>query len=210
MSRVLIGCEFSGVMRRAFAAHGHDVWSCDLLPSDDSSPNHLQCDVEFAIQSRRWDFIGIHLPCTSIALSGNPTYGRGKKKHSERLESMTWTQRVFELAKANSRMGYFENPKNIMPRLIGKFSQRIQPYQYGHMEQKETWLWTWGLPPLIPSKDVFREMMKLPKKDRERIFYMPKSKTRGHQRSISYTGIAEAMAAQWSNPVYIQQSELFT
>lgn len=98
-------------------------------------------------------------------------------------------------------MGYFENPKNVMGKYIGKHTQAIHPYEFGHMEQKETWLWLWGLPPLKETNNVYNEMMELPKNQRERIFHMPPGERRGLERSRTYTGIAEAMANQWSSLV---------
>lgn len=198
MADILIGCEYSGIVRDAFAAKWHNAWSCDILPSE-AEGNHLQCDIVEAILSRHWDFIGLHLPCTKIALCGNSTYGNGMEKHNERLESIKWTAGVYELAKRVCYKGYFENPKNVMGAYIGKKSQTIQPYQFGHPEQKETWLWVWGLPLLTETNNVYNEMMLLPKKDRERIHYMSPGDRRGLDRSRTFTGIAQAMADQWSH-----------
>lgn len=194
--KVLISCEFSGVVRDAFAERGHDAWSCDLLPSERGG-KHYQCDILDAINDRQWDFIGLHLPCTCIALCGNSTYGRGMKKFKQRLESIKWTQDIWIKAISVCDKVYFENPKNVMGIFIGKRTQAIQPYQFGHLEQKETWLWLHGLPKLVETNNVYNEMMKLPKKDRERIHYMGASKTRGHERSRTFEGIAKAMASQW-------------
>jgi hypothetical protein len=88
--KILIGCEFSGVVRRAMRARGHDAWSCDLLPAEDDSPFHIQGDVTEVLRQSPagfWDLIILHPPCTSIALSGNSTYGVGMAKHAERLRS---------------------------------------------------------------------------------------------------------------------------
>ena len=217
---VLIGCEYSGIVRDAFAAKGHNAWSCDLLASERPG-QHLQCDIKEAIMSRSWDFIGLHLPCTKIALCGNKHYGKGMPKNKERIEAMDWTGTVYELAKQFSYKGYFENPKNVMGAVIGKKTQTIQPYQFGHLEQKETWLWLWGLPKLVETNNVYDEMMKLPKQERERIFHMTPSADRGHERSRTYTGIALAMAEQWGQnaisypdnqlrPVYTDTKQLLT
>ena len=89
--RVLVGCEFSGVVRRAMRARGHDAWSCDLLPAEDNSPFHIQDDIMRVLRQSptdSWDLIILHPPCTAIALSGNSTYGRGLPKHSERIKSL--------------------------------------------------------------------------------------------------------------------------
>lgn len=196
--KVLIACEYSGIVRDAFAAAGHDAWSCDLLATEKPG-QHYQCDVIEAIWKRRWDFIGLHLPCTKIALCGNSTYGKGMKKHDERIESVEWTKRVYRKAVFLCKKVYFENPKNVMGAFIGKRTQAIQPFQFGHPERKETWLWLHGLPALVETNNVYNEMMLLPKKERERLHYMSPSKDRGHLRSKTFPGIAAAMAAQWGS-----------
>jgi hypothetical protein len=89
--KVLIGCELSGVVRRAMRTRGHDAWSCDLLPAEDNSPNHIQGDIMQVLKRSPagfWDLIILHPPCTAIALSGNSTYGRGTPKHQERIKSL--------------------------------------------------------------------------------------------------------------------------
>lgn len=194
--KVLIGCEYSGIVRDAFSKRGHDAWSCDLLASD-AAGNHYQCDILEALEKQNWDFIGLHLPCTAIALCGNSTYGIAMRKHSERIEAIEWTRMVYNKAVSVCRKGYFENPKNVMGAFIGKRTQAIQPFQFGHLERKETWLWLWGLLKLVETNNVYDEMMKLDKKDRERLYYMSPSETRGHERSRTYLGIAQAMADQW-------------
>lgn len=199
---VLVVFEFSGTVRDAFIKRGHNAVSCDLLPTEADGP-HIQGDCVIAIKSRKWDIIIMHPPCTKIAVCGNRTYGRGKAKHHERIESAKWTKAVWELAKSVCDMVVMENPKNIMGSAVGKRTQAVQPYQFGHMEMKETWLWLHGLPRLKPTKNVYGQMMQLPKKERERIFYMPPSEDRGHLRSITYQGIADAMAEQWGNRKYV-------
>jgi hypothetical protein len=92
-----------------------------------------------------------------------------------------------------------ENPMNVLGAMIGKRTQAIQPYQFGHMEQKETWLWLHGLQPLKPTKHVYYQMMKLPRKQRERLHYLSPGPNRGKERSRTFTGIADAMSRQWSN-----------
>lgn len=194
--KVLIACEYSGIVRDAFAALGHEVWSNDLLPTDKAG-NHYQCDILEAFNKQIWDLIIMHLPCTKIALCGNSTYGTGMRKHLERIEAIEWTKNVYETAKSICNKVALENPKNVMGRYIGKRTQAIQPFQFGHLERKETWLWLHGLPTLKETNNVYNEMMLLPKKERERMHYMSPSKNRGHDRSKTYTGIAAAMANQW-------------
>ncbi len=193
--KILIGCEFSGRVRDAFAARGHDAWSCDLLPSENQG-NHIQGDIWAALRDS-WDFIILHPPCTRIALCGNATYGRGKPKHAGRLEALAWTEALWNAARDCSSRVALEQPKSVLGSRIGKRSQAIQPYQFGHLEQKETWLWLHGLPLLTETNNVFDEMMKLPRKERERIHFMSPSESRGHERSRTFTGIADAMAEQW-------------
>ena len=184
---VLLGCEFSGKVREAFRKLGHDVTSCDLLPSDDNSPNHIQGDVIDVIKSRRWDLIIIHPPCTALAVSGNRWYGRGMPKHQERIDSIEWTMALWEEAKKYAPMVAMENPVGVLPM---KASQYIQPWQFGHGETKKTGLWLHNLPNLVPTDVVEgRE---------QRIWKLPPSADRWKIRSETYQGIADALAAQYS------------
>lgn len=191
-----MGCEFSAEMRDAFAGYGWDAWSCDLLPSEQGG-QHIQGDVCEAVK-RGWDLIILHPPCTAIALCGNRWYGRGMPKHHERIAALEWTAALWHLAKEHAPQVALENPKNTLGAVIGKRSCVVHPWQHGHLEQKETWLWLHKLPPVIPSKDVYAEMMELPKNQRERIFYMSPGDQRGHERSRTFMGIAKAIAEQWS------------
>lgn len=95
--RVLVGCEFSGIVRDAFKDRGHDAWSCDLLATEIEG-QHLRMDIELSIRSQQWDLIILHLPCTAIALCGNSTYGKGMPKHEKRIESIDWTAYMWRLA----------------------------------------------------------------------------------------------------------------
>ena len=184
---VLLGCEFSGKVREAFRKLGHDVTSCDLLPSDDNSPNHIQGDVIDVIKSRRWDLIIIHPPCTALAVSGNRWYGRGMPKHQERIDSIEWTMALWEEAKKYAPMVAMENPVGVLPM---KASQYIQPWQFGHGETKKTGLWLHNLPDLVPADVVEgRE---------QRIWKLPPSADRWKIRSETYQGIADAIADQYS------------
>ncbi len=195
--RVLIACEYSGVERRAFKEAGHDAWSCDLLESDDDSDHHLVGDVMQAMLMCKWDLIILHPPCTAIALCGNAHYGKGMPKHRERLQAIQWTLDLWSLAKQVCSKVAMENPKNVMGPVIGKRTQSVHPYEHGHTEMKETWLWLHGLPPLAVTNNVYEEMMKLPRKERERIHFMSPGKQRGHERSRAFPGIAKAMT-QWA------------
>ena len=166
---------------------GHDVTSCDLLPSDDNSPHHIQGDVIDVIKSKRWDLIIIHPPCTALAVSGNRWYGKGMPKHQERLDSIAWTMALFDLCKEYADRVAMENPVGVLPM---KASQYIQPWQFGHGETNKTGLWLHNLPCLVPTDVVEgRE---------QRIWKLPPSTDRWKIRSETYQGIADALAAQYS------------
>lgn len=203
--KVLIGCEYSATEREAFAALGWDAWSCDLLPSDRPG-NHHQGDVfELLHVHHKWDLIILHPPCTAMSLSGNGTYGCNKPLHQLRIEALDWTEKLWSRACGVCGCVALENPSSVLCQKLGKRTQEIHPWQFGHPEQKKTWLWLKGLPPLKPTNDVYDEMMKLPENKRQRIFYMGKSPTRGHERSKAYPGTAAAMAQQWTAHIQSQQ-----
>ncbi len=182
--RVLVACEYSGRVRDAFIAKGHDSVSCDLLPTDAEGP-HYQADC-LEIIRHGWDLIIMHPPCTALAVSGNRWYGKGMPKYGERLESVAWTVDLWEFAKSHSPKVAMENPVGVLP---FKPTQYIQPWQFGHGETKKTGLWLHNLPPLTPTDIVEgRE---------QRIWKMGPSPERAKMRSETYVGIANAMADQW-------------
>lgn len=198
---VLIGCEYSATERDAFRARGIDAWSCDLKPTDGDPRWHIQGDVQEAIKSRQWDLIVLHVDCTAMGVCGNRTYGAGKPRHNERLGAINWTVRTVELALSNAASVALENPASvifpILRRDLSAEVQYVHPWQHGHPEQKKTGLALWNLPRLAETDNVYEHMMTLPRKDRERIFFMSPSADRGHERSRAYQGIADAMASQW-------------
>lgn len=197
--RTLVGCEESGAVRRQFAALGHDAWSCDLIPARDSSPNHLMMDVFDAIINHGpWDIIILHPPCTALCVSGNRTYGTGKPKHNDRINAIAWTQKLWATAIKHARKGCaLENPVGVIWQHIGQ-PQYIHPWQFGHPEQKKTGILTHNLPPLTETNNVYQTMVQLPSKLRHRMHYMSPGPNRSKYRSETYSGIAEAMAWQWS------------
>ena len=194
--KVLIGCEYSGTVRDAFIKLGHDAISCDLLPTDKPGP-HVVGDV-FSMLNERWDLIVMHPPCTALAVSGNAWYGEGKPKYNERLQSAKWTKLLWDKCKLVSDKVVFENPVGVLQR-IGGLPQAyyVQPYEFGHFEQKKTGLHLHGVKPLKPTNNVYDEMMLLPKNQRERMHYLPPSPDRWKIRSTTYSGIADAMSNQW-------------
>jgi hypothetical protein len=184
--KVLVACEFSGAVRDAFRANGHDAWSCDLLPSD--SPYHIQGDV-LSVLDQGWDLMIAHPPCTFLCNSGV----RWLHERPERWAELDKGAEFFKaLMDAPIPKIAVENPiphKYAVERIGRKYDQLIQPWQYGHGETKATCLWLKGLPKLVPTDIVEgRE---------QRIWKLPPSPDRWAERSKTYTGIAKAMADQW-------------
>lgn len=184
MMRVLVACEFSGTVRDAFARRGHDAWSCDLLPSEKPG-QHIQGDV-LDVLDDGWDLMIAHPPCTHLAVSGARWF---KEKRIEQEAALTFVARLLGCSVARIAL---ENPVSIISSRIRKPDQIIQPWQFGHGETKATCLWIKGLPPLTPTNVVDgREA---------RVHKMAPSPERWRERSRTFTGIAEAMADQWSAP----------
>jgi site-specific DNA-cytosine methylase len=179
--KVLIACEYSGVVRDAFIKQGHDAISCDLLPTEQPGP-HYEGDV-LDILNDDWDLMIAHPPCTHLAVSGARWF---KDKQEEQKEALDFVRVLLD---APIKHIALENPVSIISSKIRKPDQIIQPWQFGHGETKKTCLWLKNLPPLKPTKIVEgRE---------QRIWKMPPSKDRWKLRSITYQGIADAMANQW-------------
>ena len=191
--RVLIGCEFSGTMRDAFAMQGYDAWSCDVIDDDDGSEFHLKMDIMSALHAQKWDLIVLHPPCTALCVSGNRWYGKGKDKYHDRLDALEWTQRLWLRATGICDHVALENPVGVLPHVLGPASQYVQPYQFGHGETKRTGFWLHGLPPLVPTDEVEGR--------HQRMWLQPPSKDRWKIRSTTYTGIAKACADQWGKHV---------
>jgi hypothetical protein len=202
--RVLIGCEFSGVVRDEFAKKGHDAWSCDILPTE-SEGNHYQMDIFDLLEetSGDWDLAIFHPTCKFLANSGSKwLYNSGKKENGrdeQRWENMYAGADFFaRLKNADIPKLCLENPipHCYASNLMGKYSQTIQPWQFGHPETKRTCLWLKNLPLLKETENVKSVMKDMPKKDTDRIHYMG-GKDRGKNRSVTFKGIAKAMANQW-------------
>ena len=196
--RVLIACERSGIVRTAFRALGHDAWSNDLVPADDDSPFHIQGDAVRAAYSGEWDVIIAHPECTYLANSGAKHLYAGMKAENgpepDRWAKMGAAAQFFLLLlNAPAPMVCVENPVMLghPKRLFGipDPSQTIQPWQFGHGETKATCLWLRGLPLLQPSDVVSGREQK--------VFRMAPGPERKRLRSVTFAGIAQAMAAQW-------------
>ena len=190
--RILIACEYSGRVRNAFLKLGHDVMSCDLLESEDNSPHHYVGDV-CDLLDQHWDLLIGHPPCTHLAVSGARHFA-AKKASGVQDEALDF---VRMLMNAPIHRIAIENPISIISSRIRKPDQIVQPYQFGHPEQKATCLWLKNLPLLQPTNDVQEYMKTLPKSERERVHRMPPGPDRWKERSRTYQGIAEAFAAQW-------------
>jgi site-specific DNA-cytosine methylase len=186
--RVLVACEYSGNVRDAFAAMGWDAWSCDILPSEKPG-NHYQGDV-LDILGDGWDMLIAHPPCTHLAVSGARWFP-AKRASGEQQAALEFVRILLE---APIYYIALENPISIISSQIRKPDQVIQPWQHGHGETKATCLWLKNLPNLLPSNVVEgRE---------QRIWKLPPSADRWKERSRTFTGIAKAMAAQWTNAIY--------
>jgi len=181
--RVLVACEFSGVVRRAFRARGHEAWSCDLLPAEDGAHEHFQGDVRDVLHLS-WDLMIAHPPCTHLAVSGARWF---KEKQQEQAEALDFVRVL--LAAPIPRIA-LENPVSIISSRVRKPDQIIQPWMFGHGETKATCLWLKGLPKLTPTHVVEGRVA--------RVHRMPPSRDRWKERSRTYQGIAEAMATQWT------------
>lgn len=189
--KILVACEFSGVVRDAFIKAGHEAMSCDLLPTEAPGP-HYQGDVRDLLDYP-WDMMIAHPPCTDLATSGAAWFEKKKETGTQYASASFFMM----LTKVDIPKIAIENPVGIMSSVFRKPDQIVQPWHFGHMEKKATCFWLKGLPPLQYTNVVYDEMMELPKNQIERVRNMPDSKNRWKLRSTTYTGIADAMAQQW-------------
>ena len=191
--RVLIACEFSGIVRDAFIARGHEAVSCDILPTEAAGP-HRQGNV-LEILDDGWELMVAHPPCTHLAVSGAMHFAK-KRESGVQQDALEFVSRLLEAPIPKIAL---ENPVSIISSHIRKPDQIIHPWMFGHTEQKTTCLWLKGLPPLAQTNNVKDIMLALPKNKRERLHYLGPSPDRWKNRSRTYQGIANAMAEQWSN-----------
>jgi hypothetical protein len=189
--KVLVACEFSGVVRRAFREKGHDAWSCDLLESEDDSPYHHTGDVNDLL-GQSWDLIIAHPPCTYLAVSGNKHYANRPDLYEPAAEF------------AMSFMDYapkvcIENPIGRLSRLYRKPDQIIQPWMFGHEATKSTCLWLKNLP-LLEATNIVSKGSTHTTKSGKRLpswYNLPPSADRSRIRSRTFEGIGRAMADYW-------------
>ena len=195
--KVLVACEYSGIVRNAFLARGHDAWSCDLLPSEDGSNRNIRGDAR-EILNDGWDLLMVaHPPCTRLCNSGvrwlsKPPPGRTAEDMQRELRegadlfSAFWNASIERICIENPVM--HKHAKALIEN-YREFSQSIQPWQFGHGETKRTCFWLKSLPPLQPTDIVSGRD--------QRVHRMPPGPQRWKERSRFYPGIAKAMAEQW-------------
>ena len=196
--KVLVACEFSGTVRDAFIKKGHDAMSCDLLDGEGDGP-HYKGDITDVLWSDiEWDLVIAHPPCTYLANSGVSWLHKDPSRWAKLDDAADFFRMFLDLPVQKLCV---ENPimhKHAKERIgFRDQSQVVQPWMFGHMEQKATCLWLRGLPKLVETNNVKKEMLKLSNAERQRMHWLSPSKDRWKIRSKTYQGIADAMAEQW-------------
>tara|TARA_R100000458_G_scaffold55324_1_gene59177 strand:+ start:47 stop:667 length:621 start_codon:yes stop_codon:yes gene_type:complete len=204
--KILIACEYSGQIRDSFARFGHDVLSCDFLPTEREG-KHYQGDVRDILYSQKWDLMVAHPSCTHLATSGARHFWRKEKEQKEALDF------VRLLMNAPIPRWAIENPISVISSRIRPPDQIIQPYEYGDSFQKSTCLWLKNLPRLRPTKIVDRgEFYVAPSGKKLPAWYAKHGKGKGKERSMSFPGIAKAIGDQWGDesrlPEIVEQLKL--
>ena len=197
--KILIACEFSGIVSEAFRKKGHDVWSCDYLQTEIKSQNHVRGPVE-SLLSGDWDMMVAFPPCTFLTTTANRSFLNNPDRWKKRLEAMNF---VYKLMNSNIEKICIENPKGVISSHIRKPDQYIQPYEHGHTDSKMTGLWLKNLPLLQKTNIVEPEWVYPKSGSRKRMSktHANNSSTNNPEnaklRSRTYQGIANAMAQQW-------------
>jgi len=184
---VLVGCEFTGIVRDEFRKKGHNAYSCDIIPSEKDNKFHIQTDIR-SLNFKRFDLGIFFPPCTHLCVSGARWF-KGKQK--EQKESLEFVKFLMDLPIPKIAI---ENPIGVISTKIRKPDQIIQPYQFGHEETKSTCLWLKNLPRLVPTQVMKTRNKNLTPSGQNKI---GPSKDRWKIRSRTYLGIAKAMADQW-------------
>jgi site-specific DNA-cytosine methylase len=197
--RVLVACEFSGVVREAFASRGHDAWSCDLLPAADGALRHIHKDITSVLRtSIDWDIIIAHPPCTYLCSSGLHWNKRDPERQEKTEAALALVRWFLELPIEHIAV---ENPVGCISTRIRKPDQIIHPHQFGHDASKATCLWLKNLPALRPTGSVEPRIVSgLPRWSNQTDSgqnRLAPSADRWAERSKTYQGIADAMAEQW-------------
>jgi hypothetical protein len=207
--KVLVACEESQVVCNAFRTRGHEAYSLDLLPTRGTHPEwHIQTDIcwyESAAAKFNYDLMIAHVPCDTIANSGvRWLFNEDGTRNQIRWADLRESTNLFKYLLYDFPVDrvVIENPiphKYAVERIGVNYGQLIQPWQFGHMEEKATCFWLKHVPPLEETNNVYDDMMKLPKKERQKVHYMSPSDTRPRDRAVTFQGIADAMAEQWGS-----------
>jgi hypothetical protein len=193
--KILVACEYSQTVTKAFRDKGHEAYSADILPTDGNPDWHFTGDVRSFLDAD-WDMLIAHPPCTYLTNSGVCWLHKDPSRWDKLYDACSFFN---WLQNAKIPKICIENPipHKYAREKIGKYSQIIHPYQFGHTERKATCLWLDGLPKLRETHNVYEEMIQLPKSQQQRLHWLPPSKDRWKERSKTYQGIADAMANQW-------------
>jgi hypothetical protein len=204
--RVLVACEYSATVRDAFRAKGFDAWSCDLLPTDGDPAYHIQGDALEVVAGNHWDLMIAHPPCTYMTNSGVSFMHKDPSRWAKLDEAADFFRALWQAPVHHIAI---ENPimhKYARERIGGmRQNQLVQPYQFGHMEQKATCFWLKNLPPLEHTSDLRDATKALHPRERQRLRWLPPSPDRWKLRSTTYQGIADAMADQWGRHILNEQ-----
>lgn len=198
--KVLVACEESQAVTIAFRNAGHEAWSCDIQECSGGHPEwHIKGDAVKTLWGEKWDLVIAHPPCTRLTNSG-VRWLNERKLWYELYEATKFFNQFTLYGKLGHKIA-IENPipHKYATGQIGKYTQIIQPYHFGHMEKKATCLWLYNVHKLRETKNVYEEMMKLPYSERAKVHCCAPGPERAKFRSKTYTGIAEAMAEQWGN-----------
>ena len=198
--RVLVACEYSGTVRDAFAAQGHDAWSCDLLETERPG-QHYQGDVRDML-AQEWDLMIAHPPCTYLSVSGMHWTTRGKRDPQLTEDALDFVRLLMDAPIPRIAI---ENPVSVISSRIRHPDQIVNPYQFGEDASKKTCLWLKGLPPLRPTAFVEPRMIGGKPRwgnqcDSGQNKLAP-SADRWKDRSRTYAGIAAAFASQWGGGI---------
>lgn len=200
MARILIGCEESQVVTKAFRDRGHEAYSCDLVETRGNPDWHIQGDIMDNLEG--WDLIILHPDCTAMAVCSNRWYAKGKPDHQQRLDDVEWTLKLWKKAVALCDKVVLENPGSVIfPHLrrLGVKIQYIQPWMFGHKETKKTGLALHGVPELKETYNVEKYLDDMPEKEKHKVWYASPGENRKRDRSVTYSGIADAFADQWGH-----------
>ena len=195
--KVLVACEYSGVVRDAFTLRGHDATSCDFLSSDSPKGKHYKGNMfDLVYHPNYWDLIIAHPPCTYLAVSNAKNWAE-LVRTGKQQKAIKFVLRIYDLFDKSTARLCIEHPVAPLSSRskLGKPTQYIQPFMFGTPEQKKTGLWLRNLPKLKPTNYI--DVSGLPKKQVQRLHYLPPSKDRWKLRSTTYKSVAQAMAEQW-------------